>query len=249
MRLGHNIQMYFYCIACFRPSSADKNFLGREGTNCRWCKATARDRAMLLSIHVEFIKKLFSKPGKFPQIVGVSDGYLMERKLSRIYGSNYQNYQYHMKPMLDITKVPVEQYNSADIVSCTDVLEHVAPPIDLAFSGLRNLLKPDGTLILSVPHSDLRGVHIEHFPLMKSYEIDLDGTPKLTGVLHNGDKVEFNDLVFHGGDGTTLEFRIFSQKSLLDDLLAACFNDVRINKNIKSLGIFWEGWSRVWIVK
>jgi hypothetical protein len=241
--------MFFFCIACFRPSKANKNSLGREGSNCYWCNGTARDRAMLLSIHIAFIKKLLRKPRRVPQIIGVSDGYLMETILRKIYRSNYQNYHYHIEPILDITQVPLGMHNSADIISCSEVLEHVAPPIDLAFSGLRNLLQLDGTLVLSVPHSDASGVHLEHFPVMTSYEIDLGDIPKLKGELQNGKKVEFDDLVFHGGVGSTLEFRIFSEKSLTAALLAVCFTNLKVNKNIKSFGIFWESWSRVWIVK
>ena len=204
---------------------------------------------MLLSIHLAFISKFLRNPGCFPQIVGVSDGYLMESILKKIYRSNYRNYQFHMKPILDITRVPEELYGTAHIVSCSEVLEHVAPPIDLAFSGLRHLLKVNGTLILSVPHSDANGVHLEHFPVMKNYEITKGDVPKLTGVLLNGEEVEFHNLIFHGGIGSTLEFRIFSSKSLAEALIAACFTELKVNRNIKSFGIRWEEWSRVWIVK
>jgi hypothetical protein len=241
--------MYFFCIACFRPSRANKNSLGREGTNCYWCNGTARDRAMLLSIHIAFIKKLLRKPRYLPQIIGVSDGYLMETILKKIYRSNYQNYQYHIEPILDITQVPWELHGSADIISCSEVLEHVAPPIDLAFSGLSNLLNSGGTLILSVPHSDASGDHVEHFPVMKTFEVDLVDTPRLKGILIGGEEVEFNNLVFHGGIGATLEYRIFSQASLDKYLKLSGFKSSQVIDNKKFLGILWEPWSRVWVCK
>ncbi len=126
-------------------------------------------------------------------------------------------------------------------------MEHVAPPINLAFSGLRLLLRKQGTLVLSVPHSDSSGVHLEHFPEMSDAELLLDENPRLIGTLKDGERVEFSDLVFHGGVGFTLEYRVFSFNSLKNQLLDAGFTNHKLNRNIKALGISWESWSRVWI--
>jgi hypothetical protein len=241
--------MIFFCVACFRPSKSRTGTFGREGSNCFWCNATARDRAMLLNIHWAFISKFVKNPRHLPKIVGVSDGQLMENILKRIYQSNYKNYHYHQEPKLDITQVPSSLYGSADIVSCTEVLEHVAPPINLAFSGLRLLLRKKGTLVLSVPHSDSSGVHLEHFPEMSDAELLLDENPRLIGTLKDGQRVEFSDLVFHGGVGFTLEYRVFSFNSLNNQLLDAGFTNLKLNRNIKALGISWESWSRVWSAK
>jgi hypothetical protein len=198
---------------------------------------------------MSFIKKVLRKPSSLPQIIGISDGFLMETILRKIYRNNYKNYHYHIQPMLDITQVPSELHGSADIISCSEVLEHVAPPIDLAFSGLRNLLNSDGTLILSVPHTDASGVHVEHFPVMERFVVDLVGTPKLRGILLGGEEVEFSNLVFHGGVGATLEFRIFSEESLSENFNQAGFKKIKIQPNYKILGILWENWSRVWTVR
>lgn len=241
--------MIFFCVACLRPSKTRKGTFGREGANCFWCNATSRDRAMLLNIHYAFFSKLLKNRGSVPKIIGVSDGHLIEKILKTIYKSHYQNYHYHQKPQLDITKVPLNLYSSADIVSCTEVLEHVAPPVDLAFSGLRKLLKENGTLVLSVPHSDSSGVHLEHFPEMTNAQLILDEKPRLVGTLKNGKWTEFSNLIFHGGVGFTLEYRVFSFHSLREEILNSGFIEYRLNRDIRVFGIGWESWSRVWICR
>ena len=143
--------------------------------------------------------------------------------------------------------MPPNLHATADIISCTEVLEHVAPPVDLAFAGLRVLLKKNGTLVLSVPHSDGDGKHIEHFPVMTDSSLVLDNNPRLIGTLRNGERAEFNDLVFHRGVGFTLEYRVFSFLSLRKEILTAGFTNFRLNSNAKIFGITWENWSRVWI--
>jgi SAM-dependent methyltransferase len=241
--------MTFFCVACFRPSKTRKGTFGREGANCFWCNATSRDRAMLLNIHYAFFSKLLKNPRTIPNIIGISDGYLIEKILKTAYKSHYQNYQYHQEPKLDITQVPLNLYSSADIVSCTEVLEHVAPPVDLAFSGLRKLLRKNGTLVLSVPHSDSTGVHLEHFPEMTNAQLILDEKPRLVGILKNGKKAEFSKLIFHGGVGFTLEYRVFSFHSLKEELLDSGFTEYRLNHDIRAFGIEWESWSRVWNIR
>jgi hypothetical protein len=241
--------MIFYCVACLKPSKTRKGTFGREGANCFWCNATSRDRAMLLNIHYAFFSKLLKNRGSVPKIIGVSDGHLIEKILKTIYKSHYQNYHYHQKPQLDITKIPLNLYSSADIVSCTEVLEHVAPPVDLAFSGLRKLLKKNGTLVLSVPHSDSSGVHLEHFPEMTNVQLILDEKPRLAGTLKNGKWTEFSNLIFHGGVGFTLEYRVFSFHSLREEILNSGFIEYRLNRDSRVFGIKWESWSRVWICR
>ena len=241
--------MIFFCVACIRPSKTRKGTIGREGANCFWCNATSRDRAMLLNIHWAFLSKFLKDPRSVPKIVGVSDGQLMEKILKKIYRSNYKNYHYHQEPKLDITQVPSTLYSSADIILCTEVLEHVAPPVDLAFSGLRKLLKKNGTLVLSVPHSDSSGVHLEHFPELTNARLLLVEEPRLVGILKNGKRAEFFNLIFHGGVGSTLEYRVFLFNSLRDQLLDSGFVNFRLNRNFKALGITWEKWSRAWIIR
>ena len=240
--------MIFFCVACLRPSKSRKGTFGREGTNCLWCNATSRERAILLQIHLQYISRKLRHPFRNLNILGVSDGYLTSTILSRIYGKGYTNYHYHLEPKLDITDVPIHLYGLADIISCSEVLEHVEPPIQKAFDGLFKLLKRNGTLVLSVPHTDLFGIHIEHFPIMKASQISMrQEGPVLEGTDIHGETVEFTKLIFHGGIGATLEYRVFSEDSLKAHLQASGFSGFNPNKNCKMFGIIWESWSRVWI--
>ncbi len=240
----------FFCSACFRPSYALKESIGRESFNCHWCKATSRERAIFLQIHKHYILKKLENPFRDLKILGVSDGYLTSSILSKVYGKKYTNFHYHLEPRLDITDVSSDLYGTADIVTCSEVLEHVEPPIEKAFEGLNQLLKLDGVLVLSVPHTDNLGEHIEHFPVMKKSEVTIQaGVPVLKGEGADGQSLEFVDLVFHGGIGATLEYRIFSQASLLKYLKLSGFESFKIIRNHKFLGILWEPWSRVWVCK
>jgi len=152
---------------------------------------------MLLSIHYAFFSKLLKNPRSVPKIIRVSDRYLSEKNLKTVYKSHYQNYHYHQEPKLDITKRPLNLYSSVDIVTCTEVLEHVAPPVNLAFSGLRKLIKKNRTLVLSFPYSDSSAMHLEHFPEMTNEQLILDEKPLLVGMLKNEKWTEFSNLIFH----------------------------------------------------
>ena len=126
------------------------------------------------------------------------------------------------------------------------MLEHVQPPVDLAFAGLYEILKPGGVLVLSVPHGPLNSQHIEHFPVMKNSEILETPVKVFKGVDLNGKVREFSNLVFHGGAGSTLEFRIFSENSLRNYLTKSGFVNLRVQAHNKLIGASWEPWSRVW---
>lgn len=187
------------------------------------------------------------KPFRGLKILGVSDGYLTSTVLTKIYKSKYSNYHYHLDPKLDITDVPVGLYGSADIISCSEVLEHVEPPIKKAFHGLYQLLRVKGKLVLSVPHTDINGKHVEHFPVMTESRIfPREIGPVLEGKGANGELLEFSDLTFHGGIGATLEYRIFSKNSLEQNLKVAGFKNLKLCNNKIFFGIHWEPWSRVW---
>jgi fructose-bisphosphate aldolase class II len=57
------------------------------------------------------------------------------------------------------------------------------------------------------------------------------------------------DLVFHGGAGSTLEYRVFSEDSLRCNLIASGFVNIELQKNYRIFGIVWVPWSRVWIAQ
>jgi SAM-dependent methyltransferase len=83
---------------------------------------------------------------------GISDLPVFENHLSR--GFSYTNSQYDQQEypnalFLDILNAAPELIVTADIVTCSDVLEHVPPPVQRAFHCLFSLLKPGGTLIFT----------------------------------------------------------------------------------------------------
>jgi SAM-dependent methyltransferase len=186
-------------------------------------------------------------PFRSLRILGVSDGYLTSTVLTKIYRKQYVNYHYHLDPKLDITEVSSHLISTADIISCSEVLEHVEPPIQKAFLGLYQLLRTNGKLVLSVPHTDINGTHVEHFPVMtESRILSRENGLVLEGKGPKGELFAFGDLTFHGGIGATLEYRIFSKNSLEQNLEAAGFKRLKSCNNNIFFGVYWEPWSRVW---
>jgi hypothetical protein len=238
---------FFICSACFRPSFAANTNSGRESLNCFWCKSTARERAIILEIHKCYLLMKVREPFRDVKILGVSDGYLTSTVLKKVYRKQYENYHYHLDPKLDITEVPAHLKGCADIISCSEVLEHVEPPIQKAFLGLYQLLRENGKLVLSVPHTDANGKHVEHFPIMtESRILSRESGLVLEGKGIDGELFEFSNLAFHGGIGATLEYRIFSKNSLKQNLEIAGFKSLKSCKNNIFYGVNWEPWSRVW---
>lgn len=182
-------------------------------------------------------------------IIGVSDGQIMAQALSGLFAESYRNFEFHKAPFLDITNVPNDLCALADIVICSEVLEHVSRPVEPAFEGLHKMLRNQGRLVMSVPHKSGDVSHLEHFPVLTDVRLD-----RASGVLHGklintGEDVSFKNLVFHGGAGETLEHRVFSEKSLVSYLEKAGFTKIRKTRNHRLLGIHFEPWSRVWVAR
>jgi SAM-dependent methyltransferase len=171
--------------------------------------------------------------------LGTSDweGYAM--RLGRVLG--YDNTYYDEHTRLDImAPVPKALAGTCDFVISSDVLEHVAPPYEQALIHLRELLKPGGLLILTVPMKS-EGPTDEHFPELYEYEVvSLGDTRVLVNRTRSGELQIFENLVFHGGPGVTLEMRMLSFADLLSSLERAGFVDVRpFDQQIPQHGIIW----------
>ena len=233
----------FVCPACQLPTIALGDF-ERERSVCRTCKSTARERAVAQAMR----KALVLRPN--PELVmGVSDGKWMVKFATKLFGHRYANYHYHQEPRLDIVSPDSTLYNSADIVSCCEVLEHIEPPADRAFTGLFNVLKPGGIAVLSVPHTMAGDSHVEHFPVMTDTKLEMEPTPHWTGKTSDGQFHSFENLIFHGGLGSTLEFRMYSEDSFRAHLEAAGFKVLEMIPNDRLHGIVWGPWSRVWLAQ
>lgn len=239
----------FICPVCEKLSYGSKASGLREGYNCRICGATGRERSVALAVK-ECANELKRDLKSEIMVVGVSDGGVTEKFLKSKYGVNYTNYHFHQQPHLDIKNPPLTLEKSAEIVVCSEVLEHVSAPVHMAFEGLFKILKPGGYLVMSVPHTDDSGVHLEHFPEMSSFEVDMsEAVPVLRGTDLKGEYFESRNLVFHGGIGETLEHRVFSESSLISFLYAAGFSKVSWSQNSRIHGVQFEPWSRVWIAR
>ena len=112
-----------------------------------------------------------------------------------------------------------------------------------AFAGAWRLLKPGGLLILTVPYIIESNATLEHFPDLHEWALTTgdDGVHRLRNRRVDGTVEEFDQLVFHGGPGSTLEMRIFSRDSLLGELASAGFDDVRIaDEPMPPIGVLWQ---------
>jgi len=175
-----------------------------------------------------------------PDLVGIGlsdwDGYA-DRLAEKL---GYTNTYYHKAPLLDITCVDPKQHNQYDFIVSSDVFEHICQPISKAFENARKLLKPGGVMILTVPY--VPGETREHFPDVCQFSVEkAEKTWVLVGTTSDGQTRKFKDLTFHGGPGTTVEFRLFGKDSLLRECKMAGFDPVRVHENtVEDFGIYWN---------
>jgi SAM-dependent methyltransferase len=237
----------FRCNICDLVGLAEVANLDREAPSCDGCGSSVRLRAMIQILSVELFGRGLCV-SEFPirrDIVGLGfsdwEGYAV--KLAEKF--SYTNTFYHQEPRLDLRSPDKDLEGTMDFIIASDVFEHVAPPISIAFENVRRLLKPDGVLVLSVPYSTDNET-VEHFPELHDYELLEEGDePILKNVKKDGAEEIFDGLVFHGGDGVTLEMRLFSESSLIYNLRKAGFSQIRIYKTPDfDHGIYWRfDWS------
>ena len=229
--------------------------LSRESLSCRKCRSSLRRRSVVNSISLCLFGKAL-KVKEFPNDsrkgVGISDDDRVSKRLGE--ALNYHNTFYHKEPLLDIQNIEVGQEETIDYIVCSEVLEHVVPPIEDALNGIFNLLKKDGFVIITVPYNSggpQDGPVVEHFPDLNEFELIRGGNHKQSGVQHSqvlvnitkeGTRQEFTDLSFHGGPGLNLEMRQFTKKSLIDLLLSTGFSRVEtIGSDFSEFGIEFLG--------
>lgn len=242
-RAFHKKRIPFRCNVCAWDNERPVTDFGRETASCDRCGSTVRMRSVVHLVSMALFGRSIALPD-FPDRpdlrgVGLSDWSVYAKGFAQ--KLDYTNTYYHEEPLLDITKVPTEMESSCDVVVSTDVFEHVLPPVSLAFAGARRLLKPGGTLVLTVPFELGDGTR-EHFPDLNRFEIVGEGQGrKLVNTRADGQVETFERLVFHGGPGSTLEMRVFSRKSLERELQDAGFVDIRFaDADVPEWGIFWE---------
>jgi SAM-dependent methyltransferase len=216
----------------------------REEVSCESCGSTLRLRTLVSAIS-NFVygeSRVLEECPPRPDIsgVGLSDhrglAALLENKF------NYTNTFFHKNPKLDIADCANSGYRELDFIVSSDVFEHVAPPVARAFVNARRLLRSGGKLFFSVPYVP-SGETVEHYPELFEFTIEDSGK---SYVLHNrtrdGRTQTFENLIFHGGPGTTLEMRLFALPDLREQFTAAGFREPRLlDDHLPQFGIDWNG--------
>lgn len=235
-------RLSYRCNICDCDCETKMTGLGREKPSCPNCQSTVRFRAVIHLLSTELFGDNLTLPN-FPakpdiRGVGLSDwlGYA-EPLAAKL---NYTNTFYHQAPKLDIMAIDPSLENTLDFLISSDVFEHVAPPLSVAFENAYKLLKPGGVMILTVPYM-LQEKTIEHFPELYQYEIIRQrNQPVLKNLTRAGREQVFDNLVFHGGDGETLEMRLCSETSLREEFAKAGFERLRICREPDfEHGIYW----------
>lgn len=175
--------------------------------------------------------------------IGMSDSPELASRLAEKF--DYTNTFYHQAPFFDATAPDEADTGRFDFVISSEVLEHVPPPVERAFTSLARVLKPHGALIMTTPYRIGSGTE-EHFPDLHEYTLaSPGGRTVLVNRRSDGTVEVFDNLMFHGGHGSTLEMRVFSEGSLRELLACAGFQSVRIaTENFPEFGVeHAETWS------
>lgn len=171
--------------------------------------------------------------------IGLSDSPDYAERLAGIF--DYRNTWYHREPRFDVTSPDSAEFGRYDFVIASEVLEHVGPPVERAFENLHRVLKPNGILVLTVPYR-LEGATQEHFPALHDWSLArLRDAFILVNRTVEGRIEVHENLVFHGGPGSTLEVRVFSQAGLEQTGLAGGFSGCEIySEDVPQFGIEHE---------
>jgi SAM-dependent methyltransferase len=237
--------MGFTCNICNAECNVAAE--GREQQSCTTCGSSIRPRALIALLSQEIFGIQLTLP-EFPTLkgirgLGMSDLPDIASRLAEKF--DYTNTFYHQEPRFDVTHPDDRDGGRYDFILSSEVMEHVPPPIETAFATLHQMLKPDGLLLMTVPYG-LRGGTVEHFPELHEYALATPGgRTVLVNRRRDGSIEMFDELEFHGGHGSTLEMRKFTEPSLRAVLSQAGFRTVCFAaQNLPEFGIeHAQSWS------
>lgn len=234
------INAHFTCNICGTQSVFNPSDDWRESPSCIGCWSSVRSRQLVHCVTSSILGSGVILPWvKEPNIrgIGLSDPDGLADHMVRAF--NYTNTYYHTEPRLDICNPKSEWVGEADFLISSDVFEHVPSPVQLAFDGAFRILRPGGTLVLTVPF-DERPETTEHFENVRDFRLlDFDGEWLLVGKTKEDRYELHNSLVFHGGPGTVVEMRFFSRHAVIAHLKAAGFTEIHIHDDtVPEYGIF-----------
>lgn len=235
----------FRCNVCGQPNRGVPlaHVENREFQSCAHCRSSLRMRSVMHALALELYGRPLALP-EFPQDkslsgLGMSDWEGYARGLEAKFA--YTNTYYHTAPRLDITDIAVAEVGRHRFLISSDVFEHIPVfALDAAFANSRRLLRDDGVFIFTVPFVK-EGETVEHFPRLHDFRIiETNGKRFLYNRTTEGDEEVFDNLVFHGGDGMTLEMRMFSEADLRRRLARAGYSSIRIcTDRVPEFGILW----------
>jgi SAM-dependent methyltransferase len=238
--------MQFRCNICDAANELQPEGFGRDDASCGKCRSTVRLRGLLHALRME----IFGIPlalSEFPEMKSIRGmGMADQMECASLLESrfDYRNTHYHSAPQFDISAPPAER-GIFDFILAGDIFEHVLPPARQSLANACALLKPHGFLAMTVPYSP-EGTTREHFPeLHESGLATVGGRLALVNRTRTGEWQVFDDVVLHGGHGSTVELRLFAERDLRADLASAGFRDVRFASDAyPPFGIAYrESWS------
>jgi SAM-dependent methyltransferase len=250
-RLTFSDSENFRCNICGNTCNRPSGPPGREVPSCSACGSTVRLRSLIALLSREIFGIELAIPD-FPVLKGIrgfgmSDPPELALRLAEKF--SYTNTFYHQEPRLDIADPSPEHLRQHtglyDFILTSEVLEHVSPPVERAFVNINRMLKPDGLLLLTVPYR-IDGRTAEHFPQLHEYALaSPGGRTVLVNRRRDGSLEVFENLSFHGGDGSTLEMRVFTETSLKEIITGAGFASVRVaSEDVPEFGVLHgETWS------
>ena len=234
----------FTCNICGRRGQLPERGRNPEDPTCPRCGSNVRTRDLLRALSRELFAADLTLPS-FPRVrslrgLGIGDSELYALRLADKLG--YHNTFFHKEPRLDIANAPEAESGRYDFVVSSEVFEHVAPPAEAAFANVFRMLRPGGVFVFTVPYS-LDQSTVEHFPELHQFAIVPLGERHVLVNRTREGKVEVHeDLVFHGGPGSTLEMRLFSESDLKRMLAGAGFGEPRIyGEDCPEFGILRDG--------
>ena len=238
--------VHFICNICGRENDREISQFGRETPSCDGCQSSVRARSIVYMLSRELFNADMVLPN-FPRVktirgTGLSDSYY-DRQLATLF--DYRNTYYHKEPRLDIMNPSPEHEGKYDFVISSEVFEHVPPPAVNAFRNAFRMLKPNGVMLLTIPYAPDEN-SLEHFPDLNDYGLARLGSQLvLVNRTRDGQIQVFQDLCFHGGDGSTLEIRRFNERELRAVIADGGFESIRIyNEDYRPFGVVHrESWS------
>jgi len=222
----------FICNICGAHTSSHMDTIDREIRSCTECGSTVRMRHLMQILAQSIYKRdvtidefLIRKDIK---CLGMMDPQEFATPLAE--KIDYINTFIDREPFFDIYNISHEKEEQFDFVICSEIFEHLSPPISHAFLQLKRLLKPGGSIIFTVPYN-FEETTKEYFPDLFDYSLCHDDNGYyLINKTKEGSIQVFRKLNFHHGEGLALVKRDFSRSGLIQNLIEAGFTDIK----------FWE---------